>query len=269
MRSLWHITGSIWLLLFTAVEISSAVTDPFPSVAASYIVQADGKTLWAHKPNRRLPPASLTKIMTALLVLEKGRLDDVITVSRSAVAETGTRLGLKTGERIRVSYLLAATVLQSANDACHALAEYVGETEKGFIALMNHRAKELGMKDTHFTNACGHDHPKHYSTAHDLLVLAGTAMKHRLFAELAGMIFTRIDTADGKRIFHLENKNELIGRYPGAIGVKTGFTSAAGKCLIALAERKKTKVLLVLLNAPDRWWDAVAILDKAFTRTGP
>jgi D-alanyl-D-alanine carboxypeptidase (penicillin-binding protein 5/6) len=83
------------------------------------------------------------------------------------------------------------------------------------------------------------------------------------------MIFTRIDTADGKRIFHLENKNELIGRYPGAIGVKTGFTSAAGKCLIALAERKETKVLLVLLNAPDRWWDAVAILDKAFTRTGP
>jgi len=269
MRTFYYATGCVLFLLFTSVEVSSSVTDPFPSVAASYIVQVDGKTLWAHKPNRRLPPASLTKIMTALLVLEKGRMEDVISVSRDATLETGTRLGLKTGERMRVSYLLSATILQSANDACRLLAEYVGGSQQDLIKLMNRRAKELGMQDTHFTNACGHDNPNHYSTAHDLLILTEAALNNRLFAELTRIVDIRIDTADKSRTFHIENKNELIGRYPGAAGVKTGFTSGAGKCLIALAERKETRVLLVLLNAPDRWWDAEEILDRAFASQRP
>ena len=269
MRTLWHITWRIFLLLFISVETSSAVKDPFPAAAAAYIVQVDGKTLWAHKPEQRLPPASLTKIMTALLVFEKGRLEDVVPVSRDATLATGTRLGLREGERMRVSYLLSAAILQSANDACRLLAEYVGGSQAEFTRLMNRRAKELGMKNTHFANACGHDDPDHYSTAYDLLIMAGAALNNPLFAELTGIVATRIATADKSRTFRLENKNELIGRYPGALGVKTGFTSGAGKCLIALAERKGTRVLLVLLNAPDRWWDAEKILDRAFAGQRP
>jgi serine-type D-Ala-D-Ala carboxypeptidase (penicillin-binding protein 5/6) len=267
MLTLWHITGWMLLLLFfSAGEASSAVADPFPEAAASYIVEVNGKTLWAHKPHLRLPPASLTKIMTALLVFEKGRMEDIVTVSRDATLATGTRLGLRTEEKMRVSYLLSATILQSANDACRLLAEYVSGSQSDFVRLMNLRARELGMSNTHFTNACGHDNPDHYSTAHDLLVLAGTAMNNLLFAELTGIVATRIDTVDKGRTFYLENKNELIGRYTGALGVKTGFTAAAGKCLIALAERKGKRVLLVMLNAPERWWHAEKILDRAFTR---
>jgi D-alanyl-D-alanine carboxypeptidase (penicillin-binding protein 5/6) len=264
MRTLWGITATVWLILFAGAAYASGVADPFPEAALSYIVKVDSGILWAHNPYRRLPPASLTKIITALLVLEKGRLDEVISVSRSAAGETGARLGLRTGERMKVSYLLAATILTSANDACRLLAEYVGGTETDFVARMNRRAKELGMESTHFTNASGHDNPNHYSTAHDLLILAETALRNRLFAELTGMIDTHIDTADGRRIFYLVNKNELVGRYPGAVGVKTGYTLRAGKCLIALVKRKEGKVLLVLLNAPDRWWSALEILDRAF-----
>jgi D-alanyl-D-alanine carboxypeptidase (penicillin-binding protein 5/6) len=129
---------------------------------------------------------------------------------------------------------------------------------------MNLRAKELGLKNTSFTNACGHDQAGLYSTANDLAILAEAALKNPVFAELVSFVSGNIRTVDDRRSFSIENKNELIGRYPGAIGIKTGFTSRAGKCLIALAERNGSRVLLILLNAPNRWWDAFSILDNAF-----
>lgn len=119
------------------------------------------------------------------------------------------------------------------------------------------------MEGTHFTNPCGHDHRDLYSTAHDLAILAEAALKNRTFVEIVKLVYWSVSTVEGRR-FTLENKNQLIGRYPGAIGVKTGYTARAGKCLIALAERDGMKALLVLLNAPNRWWDSEAMLDKAF-----
>lgn len=243
---------------------ASEVGDPFPHAAASYLLKVNGKTIWAHKPNKILPPASLTKIMTALIVLDKVPMDKIIVISKDAMNETGTRLGLKSGDKIYAGYLLAAMLIQSANDACHALAEYAGGSYKRFVNMMNSRAKEIGLKKTHFTNACGHDQKGHYSTAHDLAILAETALKNPVFAELVSIVRDEITTIDGIRTFVLENANQLIGRYPGAIGVKTGYTLKAGKSLIALAVHDEKRVMLVMLNAPDRWWDAVAMLDKAF-----
>ncbi len=238
--------------------------DRFAGLAASYVIEAQGKTLWAHQADRELPPASLTKIMTALLVLERSRPDDIVTVGADAVGETGSRMGLAAGERFRVRDLLAITLLLSANDACHALATHVAGNEVRFVAQMNRRAKEIGLNKTNFTNACGHDHPRHYSTAYDLARLTDIALKHALFLELVAMVQTTAATVDGKRTFDLVNSNELVGRYPGAIGVKTGYTQRAGKCLVALAQREDASVILVLLNAPDRWWSAVDMLDYAF-----
>jgi D-alanyl-D-alanine carboxypeptidase (penicillin-binding protein 5/6) len=160
--------------------------------------------------------------------------------------------------------LLAATQIGSANDACHALADHVAGSEAKFVALMNARARELGLSNTRFANACGHDAPGLYSTARDLARLAETAMGNPVFAKMAGLEDGWISTVGKAREFSLENKNLLIGRYRGAIGVKTGFTGSAGKCLVALAERGGKRVLLVLLNAPDRWWKAEEILDAAF-----
>lgn len=238
--------------------------EPFGNVAAAYLVKVDGREVWARNPGKRLPPGSLAKMMTALLVLERADLRGVATVSREASRETGTRLGLAHGDRMTVLELLAATLIGSANDACHALADHVGGSETKFVALMNARARELGLSDTRFANACGHDAPGMHSTARDLARLAETAMGNPVFAKMAGLEDGWVATAGAGKKFSLENRNLLIGRYRGAIGVKTGFTGSAGKCLVALAERGGKRVLLVLLNAPDRWWKAEEILDAAF-----
>jgi D-alanyl-D-alanine carboxypeptidase (penicillin-binding protein 5/6) len=231
-------------------------------------VQVQGKTLWSHRADRALPPASLTKIMTALVFLESGlALDDVISVSANAQRATGSRLRLRAGEQMRAGDVLAATLLQSANDACLALAEHVAGSGPRFAARMNLRARSLGMTRTNFTNPCGHDGAKHVSSARDLAALTAEAMRQPTFAALVGTVNMRVSTLGG-RSFDLENKNELVGRYRGAIGVKSGFTPRAGKCVVAVAQRDGVTVMLVLLNGPNRWWDTAAALDRAFAAPG-
>ncbi|MBP2689440.1 MAG: Serine-type D-Ala-D-Ala carboxypeptidase [Deltaproteobacteria bacterium] len=250
-------------IVATAARVEAA-GDPFGNVAAAYLVKVDGREVWARNPSTRLPPGSLAKVMTSLLVLERADLGQLVTVSRDASRETGTRLGLAPGDRMTALELLAATLIGSANDACHALADHVAGSETKFVTLMNARAREMGLSDTRFANACGHDAPGLYSTARDLARLAETAMGNPVFAKMAGLEDGWVSTAGAGKKFSLENKNLLIGRYRGAVGVKTGFTGRAGKCLVALAERGGKRVLLVMLNAPDRWWKAEEILDAAF-----
>lgn len=244
-----------------AACVAHAAEDRFPSAAHAYLVKRNGRVLWAGHAERRLPPASLTKLMTALLVLERGQLDEVVVVSRNATRETGSRIGLRPGENVRVRDLLAAMVLRSANDACRALADHIS---KDFIALMNRRAVALELLDTRFADPCGHDRNGHYSTAADLARLAEEVMRHREYVRLARLPRMRIFSADGSRRFELANTNALIGRYEGAIGIKTGSTARAGHCLVALAEKNGVRVLVVMLNSPNRWWSAVGLLDRAF-----
>lgn len=252
----------LWLLAQTALATSQP--DPFPQVANSYLVEIDGSLVWERQSNQRLPPASLTKLMTALLVLEQDNLESELTVSPDATRETGSRLGLKSGERFRTQDLLAAALLNSANDACHALADHFSGNEAAFVTLMNRRAQALGMHDTRFTNACGHDQSGHYSTAHDLSMLAHALLKHPSVLDITTQKSAQIATLDKQRHYNLKNKNALIGRYDGVLGLKTGFTPNAGKCLVAYARRGDNTVLLILLHGKDRWWDAVDILDLAF-----
>jgi D-alanyl-D-alanine carboxypeptidase (penicillin-binding protein 5/6) len=224
-------------------------------------VKRDGRLLWAGHAQARLAPASLTKMMTALLVLEAGRLDEPVTVSRAAASETGTRIGLRAGQRLLARDLLAAMVMRSANDACRALADAAGAD---FVARMNARAAALGMRDTSFVEPCGHDRPGQYSSAADLARLAEEVMRHAPYARLAAGRRAAIATLDGRQRFRFANTNALIGRYKGAIGVKTGSTDGAGHCIVALAERDGVRVLLVLLHARNRWWNAAGLLDRAF-----
>ena len=254
----------VGLLLWCHIMAAQAQPDPFPQAANAYLVKVDGASIWEHRPNDRLPPASLTKLMTALLVLEQGQLQKAVSISQASTLETGSRTILKAGERFRVQDLLAATMIASSNDACHALADHLGGSETDFVAQMNRRAKELGMRDTHFTNACGHDATQHYSSAHDLARLAHELLKYPSLFEITSQKNLQIATLDGKKLYTLVNKNALIGRYDGAIGLKTGYTPNAGKCLVAIAKRNGHEVLLVMLHGKDRWWDAVDILDLAF-----
>lgn len=253
-------------LLFGLVLVSRPAlgeTDPFPHMAAAYLVQVDGQTLWGKQPALRLPPASLTKLMTALLVLDQVQPAAEVVVSRAAAGETGTRLGLRERERFRARDLLAAALIASANDACRALMDKVAGQQR-FVAMMNQRARLWGMADTHFSNGCGHDGPAHYSSARDLAVLAEKALAQPVIRELAARSELAIASIDGRQQHRLASTNALLGRCPGVIGLKTGHTRLAGNCLIAYAERGGRHVLLVMLNAPNRWWDAADIFTLAF-----
>ena len=224
----------------------------------------DGKARWSRAADRPLPPASLTKIMTALLFLESGMPQDaVVTVGTGAGRATGTRLRLRAGEQLRAGDLLAATLIASANDACLALAEHVAGDKARFAVRMNRRALELGMTRTHFTNPCGHDEPAHRSSARDLATLTREALRQPVFAELVATVERRVSSLGGRH-FDLVNGNELLGRHPGVVGVKSGYTPRAGKCLVALARRDGVSALIVVLNAPDRWWDTAALLDRVW-----
>ena len=247
-----------------AAGTARAVEDPYPWIASAYLVKRDGVVLWAGQERARLAPASLAKLMTALLALERGKLDEPVTIGRSVLQATGTRIGLKPGEQLRAGDLLAATVVRSANDACRALAEYLGGSTRKFIETMNRRAAALGLADTKFADPCGHDREGQYSSAADLARLAEEVMRHPEYLRLARLQRVSFKTLDGARSFSLRNTNALIGRYEGAIGLKTGHTEGAGNCLVALAERDGVRVLAVLLNAPNRWWNAVGLLDRAF-----
>ncbi|HEY5899755.1 MAG TPA: serine hydrolase [Burkholderiales bacterium] len=229
-------------------------------------MKRDGRVVWAANAQAHLSPASLTKMMTALVTLEGGRLDDVVTVSRAASRESGSHIGLKAGDQFRVRDLLAAMVIRSANDACRALADHGGVT---FVARMNQRAAALGLRDTQFVDPCGHDRPGQYSSASDLALLAEIVMQNPEFARLARTASLSIRTLNGQRRFYLTTTNALIGRYEGVIGVKTGTTGRAGNCLVAIAERNGVRVVLVLLNARDRWWNAAGLLDRAFELNPP
>lgn len=250
-----------------AVSTSTALapTDDFPDVAQAYWVEIDGRPTWAGQPDQPLPMASLAKLMTALLVVESGRLDEELTVSPGAAGATGTRLGLRAGERFRAADLFTATLVRSANDACRALADWQGGDLATFVARMNARASELGLHDTTFANACGHDAPGQGSSVRDLAALARIAMaKPEIAAEVK-----RLDASFaslGGRRFSVNSTNALLRQFPGTVGVKTGYTPGAGRCLIALVRRDGHEVLVVMLHAPDRWWDTVALIELAFSQ---
>ena len=245
---------------------TNPAADPFARSARAYLVQVGGTTVWTHQPDQKLPPASITKIMTALLTLERANLNEVVTVPSSVMEETGSRMHLRPGERMRVRDLLAAMLIESANDAAHVLAVHVGGSEPRFAALMNARAAQLGMKSTHFTNSAGHHDPAHYTSANDLLRLTEAALARPMFRELVSKVRYEVSTVDGKRTFKLVNSNKLLPKYEGMVGVKTGYTPEAGRCLVALAERDGVEVLIVLLRAKDRWNLATRMLDAAFQR---
>lgn len=253
----------IGLYLLLPINEAAAQLDPFPQVATAYFVELDHQQVWERQADKRLPIASLTKLMTALIVLEHGRLQEIISVSPAATRETGSRIALKVGERFVVQDLLNAALIHSANDACHALADHLANSEAAFVKLMNQRANELGLHDTHFQNACGHDAPHHFSTAHDLAQLSQELLKHPEVLAITSKAHTVIKNLDGKK-YALQNKNMLIGKYDGAIGLKSGYTLKAGKCLVAYAKRREHQVLLVMLHGNDRWWDAADILDITF-----
>jgi D-alanyl-D-alanine carboxypeptidase (penicillin-binding protein 5/6) len=221
------------------------------------------RVLYATGGTTRRPIASTTKIMTALLVLRSAGMRDVVTVSSLAAAQGGASLGLQTGERIRVGDLLYALMLQSANDAAVALAEHVAGSTGAFVDLMNRRSRAMGLRDTRFRSPNGLD-DRGYSSALDLARITVRALRHPVLARISRTKFYRVSSPDGETR-RVQNRNALLWLYPGAFGVKSGFTSAAGSCLVAAAERNELRLVSVVLGAPaEAFSDAATLLDWGF-----
>jgi serine-type D-Ala-D-Ala carboxypeptidase (penicillin-binding protein 5/6) len=256
--------GVLLALLATQPAAGASPPDAYPNAASSYVVATDDHILWARDADAPRPPASLAKLISALVLL-RGDWEEtrILSISKAAAAIEGTQLGLREGEQIRAGDALTAMLVRSANDACVALAEDANGATTAFVQRMNALAAELGLRRTVFRTPCGLDAPGQRTTANDMLALARAAMQrdeiaHRVSRERASIV-----TLSGRKI-SFTNNNALVGRTPGAIGVKSGFTSAAGKCVIALTERDGRRVWLVMLDAPNRWWTAEGIITAAF-----
>ncbi len=227
-----------------------------------------GRVLYEHDAGKRMSPASLTKIMSALVILERGQLDDLVTISPNAARAHKTHLRMKAGQVFRLEDLLKAMLIMSANDACLAAVEHVGGDESQFVALMNDKAEALGLADTHFSNGCGFDDEDHYSTAEDLAALSVIALDQPIFRQLVREERAIITPISGHRAYVLHNTNRLLGRIPGVEGVKTGFTSKAGRCLIAKVSQNGNDLLLVILNSKRRWNTATNLITYGLQTAG-
>lgn len=238
------------------------VADPEVFARSILVVdRASNVTLWEHNADLRVPPASTTKMMTALVAMDKFPLEQIITVTKSY--KIGQTVGFKPGDKVSVEQLLFSLLVYSGNDAAEILAESYEGGRGAFIAAMNTKTLELGLKNTHFANPTGLDEANHYSTARDLAILADIAMKKIEFAKIVSSESTVI-ALENNQEYVLKNVNQLLGKIPGVLGVKTGFTEGAGQSLVTLVSRNDHEVILSVLGSGDRFMETEKLIDWVY-----
>ena len=232
------------------------------SAKSAILINADtGEVIYEQNAREKLPMASTTKIMTALLLCETGDMDKQITVTAEMVRVEGTSMGLLAGDKVSYKALLYGMLLSSGNDAANVTAYALGGTIDGFVKMMNQKAEELGLHNTHFQTPSGLDGDEHYTTAEDLANLARVCMQNELFAKAAASKTAVLEYGNPPYRRTLTNHNKLLKTFDGAIGVKTGFTKKSGRCLVSAAERDSKRVIAVTLKDPDDWADHTALLN--------
>lgn len=258
---------AVLLSLFLPTAVNAAadeVTAPQVDAQGAILIEVQSRgTVFEKNSRERLPMASTTKIMTALVAIENGELDETVKIPDIAAGVEGSSIYLKPGEELTLRQLLYAVLLESANDAATAVAVTVGGSVEEFAHMMNERAEALGLSDTHFTNPHGLDDEEHYTTASDLALIAAAALENETFAEIVSTYKTTIPGSDYPRL--LVNHNRLLKMYGGAIGVKTGYTKRCGRCLVSAAERDGVRMIAVTLSDPSDWKDHAAMLDYGFS----
>lgn len=232
------------------------------STSAASAIVVDGFTgdvLYEHNADEKMLIASTTKIMTALVAIREGDFSDIVTVSREAAYTEGSSMYLKVGEELSLEALLYGLMLCSGNDAAVAVAEHVGGSVEAFVAMMNETAKEMGLVSTSFANPNGLDHADHYSTARDMAVLARKAMEDATFRRI---VSTKSAVINGRT---MTNHNKLLSMAEGCIGLKTGYTRAAGRTLVSCAERNGRRLIVVTLQDGNDWADHQTLFDYGFS----
>lgn len=258
----------IILFLFTIIL-------PFPQKvfsldfsAYAYILYCpdNEKVILEKNANKKLPIASTTKIMTALLALETSKLyDENVKITEEMIRVEGSSMGLRKGQVLPISSLAKGALTVSGNDAANSIAICLGGDFKNFSRLMNIRAKELKMNNTNFVTPSGLDEKNHYSTAYDMAILASEAMKNKEFLKVVSNLKTDVTFKEPNKIIPFYNENKLLKKYKGCIGIKTGFTKASGRCLVSCAEKENLRLIAVTLNAPDDWNDHIKLFDYGFS----
>lgn len=250
---------------------------PEVSAQSAVVLTADtGTVLFEKDGHTPRPVASTTKIMTALLALEAAQEqgDPLVDITQEMVAVEGSSMGLQAGDSISLTGLAAGMLLASGNDAANAAALYLDGSLESFAARMNQRAAALGMEDTHFVTPSGLDGEDaqglgHLSTAYDMALLARAALEDQAFRQLCSSPSLAVEFAEPVKRVTYTNHNKLLTQYPGCVGVKTGFTKEAGRCLVSAAERDGALLIAVTLNAPNDWEDHAALLDYGFSQVEP
>lgn len=237
------------------------------SVSAKAAVLIDAQTgciIYSKNKDTRLPMASTTKIMTTLVTLESGDIDEEFVIDEQALLTEGSSMYLNQGDVVTKRELSYGMMLPSGNDAANAAALKIGGNYDDFAGIMNRYAYEIGMKNTSFVTPSGLHDENHFSTAYDMALLAQEAMKNDIFREICATSKMKLEDESWKYPRYLTNSNKLLNKYDGCIGIKTGFTDEAGRCLVSAAERNGIMLIAVTLNAPDDWNDHIKMLEYGF-----
>lgn len=257
--------GFLWMITGNTLPVS-AMEAPDISAARAVLMEADTRrVLFGKNEQEPAAMASTTKIMTALLTLEAAaQSDDVVEITQEMASVEGSSLGLQAGWKITLSNLAAGMLTVSGNDAAFSAAVHLAGSEAAFAERMNARAAEIGMTDTCFVTASGLDEGDHHSTALDMARLAAEALENPAFLEIASQTSYPVSFAEPEKTVKLTNHNKLLSRIDGCIGVKTGYTDKAGRCLVSAVERDGVRLICVTLDAPDDWNDHEALYEAAF-----
>jgi serine-type D-Ala-D-Ala carboxypeptidase (penicillin-binding protein 5/6) len=239
---------------------------PISAKQAAVIDVQSGRILYEKNADQKTLIASLTKVVTAIVAIESGKLNDTVTISANAAKQEGSSIYLEPGETYKLKDLLYGMMLRSGNDAATAIAEHVGGSVAGFAVKMNQLAKKLGLKETNFANPHGLDHDQHYSSAHDMAILTAYALKNPIFKEIVATKTKTIPWPGKEWDRTMRNKNKMLDQYDGADGVKTGYTKKAGRCLISSASKNGRQIAVVVLNDSNDWVDSANLLDYGFNK---
>ncbi|MDQ8735501.1 D-alanyl-D-alanine carboxypeptidase family protein [Paenibacillus sp. LHD-38] len=256
------------LLIGTSSLPTTALANPGPlhtNARASALIDVEsGRLLFSSNGDTSMRIASLTKIMTAIVAIDNGKLTDKVKTSKRAVGKEGSSIYLQLGEEMSLLNMLYGLMLRSGNDAATAIAEHVGGSEEGFVHLMNEKATFLGLTHTQFKNPHGLDEEGHYSSANDLAKLTAYALKNEVFAEIVSTRVKKVPNPHEKWEYSYTNKNKMLSMYEGADGVKTGYTKKSLRCLVSSATREGQQLAAVTINDGDDWADHRKMLDWGF-----
>ncbi len=272
MKRLFSTIISLTLLsgiLFSSYTTVSATEGIQISAKSAILIEAlTGKVIFEKNSNQIMPMASTTKIMTTLLSLESGDLDEYFTVDPNAIKVEGSSMGLVEGDQVTKRVLCYGMMLPSGNDAANATAVKIAGSLENFAVLMNERAKKIGMSNTHFVTPSGLDDytDLHYSTSYDMALLAREALKNPIFQQICSTKNARLEFGNPPYVRWLANSNKLLSSCKGAIGVKTGFTDKARRCLVSACERDGIKLICVTLNDPNDWLDHTNLYNYGFSQ---